>query len=83
MVAMKKTNKELGEEYHEMSVKFAEIVSQVKEIRDRCEWLSQQTQDNGDPYIDLDEVLRKCSSALSSLVIYADEYEKKQEVPEE
>lgn len=80
---MKKTNKEISKEYYEMSVKFAEIVSQIKEIRDRCDWLSQLTQDNCDPYMDLDEVLIKCSSALSSLVIYADEYEKEQEVPKE
>lgn len=80
---MKKTNKEISKEYHEMSVKFAEIVSQIKEMRDRCDWLSQLTQDNCDPYMDLDEVLIKCSSALSSLVIYADEYEKEQEVPKE
>lgn len=80
---MKKTNKEISKEYHEMAVKFAEIVSQIKEMRDRCDWLSQLTQDNCDPYMDLDEVLIKCSSALSSLVIYADEYEKEQEVPKE
>ena len=80
---MKKTNKEISKEYHEMSVKFAEIVSQIKEMRDRCDWLSQLTQDNCDPYMDLDEVLIKCSSALSSLVIYADEYEEEQEVPKE
>lgn len=80
---MKKTNKEISKEYHEMAVKFAEIVSQIKEMRDRCDWLSQQTQDNCDPYMDLDEVLIKCSSALSSLIIYADEYEKEQEVPKE
>lgn len=80
---MKKTNKEISKEYHEMSVKFAEIVSQIKEMRDRCDWLSQLTQDNCDPYMDLDEVLIKCSSALSSLVIYADEYEKEQEVTKE
>ena len=67
---------EVANKYKEMSIKFAEIVSQIKDLHDRCEWIDKQTEDNADPSFDLEVVLTYCAQALSSLVIYADEYEK-------
>lgn len=65
-----------AKEYKEMSIKFAEIISQINDMHVRCGWLDQKTESNLDPSLDLEVVLTHCARALSSLVIYADEFEK-------
>ena len=74
-MAPKLTPAEVSKRYKKMSVEFAECVSKIQEIYNSCEYLADKCSDNADPQCDVSAVLEKCASALSSLVIYADEYE--------
>ena len=62
-------------EYWELAYETAVAVSKLEDIKRRCEWLTEKYGFNGDPEIDLDEMLIKGARALSSLIIYAKETE--------
>jgi hypothetical protein len=71
--------KEIAAKYKKMSVEFAECVSKINEMYTSAKIMSNQTMDNADVECDLMTVLQYCAMALSSIVIYADEYEKAEE----
>lgn len=69
------TKKEVADRYWKMAVSVAEAVSKISDAQRTAEHLADEMRDNADPECDLAEVLIKCARALSSIVIYASEYE--------
>ena len=77
---MQKTSSEIANEYKEFAIKLARIISDIEDIRQSCEFLSETTRDNADPSMELETCIEKCGIALASIIIYEDEYSKEQEV---
>ena len=75
------TKQEVANRYKEHAIKMAELISQISEIKESCEYLTTQCLANMDPEMDIDEMLIKGARALSSLVIYWHEIQ--QEVDQE
>lgn len=70
----KKRAAELAADYSEYANKLAVIIGQLQEIQTHCEYLKNESGDNGDPYYDLQPVLERAGIALASMVVYATEY---------
>lgn len=66
--------KSTGEQYRDTAVELAAIIGKLQEIKNTCEFLKDNTNDNGDPYYDMEPVLMHAGIALASMVTYADEY---------
>ena len=66
--------KKVSDRYNELAVKLAVIISQIQDIQTTCKFLSEETNDTGDPYYDLQPVLEHAGIALAAMVVYADEY---------
>ena len=71
-----KTKQEIADIYYEASLKIANMISILNELKGSFHWLSNQTMDNADPECDAGECLEHLGVLLSSVVIYADEYKK-------
>lgn len=70
------TSQDAAASYSEIALKLAQTISQTREVKNRCEFISEKMNDNNDPGFELSEALEKLGIALSSAVIYADEYAK-------
>lgn len=68
------TDAEVSEKYQQMAVELADIVAKMNDMRETCQFLTEQTQDEGDPKIYLDDAIRASGVALASIVTYAHEY---------
>lgn len=73
------TNVEAANEYLECAVELAECIDKINSIRERCQAISEKTNDNGDPDFMLSEALVKIAPALAVIVTYQDEYRKEKE----
>jgi hypothetical protein len=70
------SNQKIADRYNELAVKLAVIIGQIQDIQTTCKFLNEETDDNGDPYYDLQPVLEHAGVALAAMVVYADEYSK-------
>lgn len=71
------TAQDAAASYSEIALKLAQIISQTREVKNHCEFISEKMyEDTCDPVFELSEALEKLGIALSSVVIYADEYAK-------
>ena len=70
------TSQDAAADYSEISAKLARAISQIAEIKNRCQFISDQMKDNDDPAFELGEALEKLGVALASAVTYGDEYAK-------
>lgn len=75
------TKQDVANRYKEHAIKMAQLISQIADIKESCEYLTTQHPTNMDPEIDIDAMLMKSARALSSLVIYW--HETQQEVDQE
>lgn len=76
------TNQEIAKQYSEYAKDVAGALSKLTDIQERCEYLSTQTNDNGNPAYDAEVAIGYLGRLLSSLVIYADEYSTAEEAKE-
>lgn len=67
-------SKKVSDKYRELAVKLAIIIGQLEEMQTSCKFFQEETDDNGDPYYDLQPVLERAGIALAAMVVYADEY---------
>lgn len=72
----KMTNKEAAARYLEKAKELAVHISKIADIRNSFKFISEQTEDSGDPWFTLDEAMTKLGEALANAIVYADEYEK-------
>lgn len=68
------TNKTAAMEYQKLSEGLAKVISEVSEIMNNAQKLSEVCHDAGDPYYGLEEVVKKLGTVLADAVIYAKEY---------
>ena len=71
---MKLSKKEIAERYESATNELAEALSKTYELRNTFKYLSETTEDNGDPYFSLDEALVKLGAALAYATVYTKEY---------
>ena len=71
---MKLSKKEIAERYETATNELAEALSKTYELRNTFKYLSETTEDNGDPYFILDSALIKLGAALASANVYTKEY---------
>lgn len=60
--------------YDEASVKTAEMISYLADLKHTFDYISNQTKDNADPAIETSESLERLGILLASIVIYKNEY---------
>ena len=70
------TTQEIVNAYQDGAFEISNSIAKLNEFRNRFENISEFVKDNADPAIDLGEAIEKLGIALSSVVIYANEYEK-------
>lgn len=68
------TAQDAAADYSEIIPRLAKALSQIAEIKNRCQFISDQMKDNDDPAFELSEALEKLGIALASAVIYGSEY---------
>lgn len=71
---MKLSKKEITERYETATNELAEALTKIYELRNTFKFLSETTDDNGDPYFTLDEALVKLGAALAEANVYTKEY---------
>lgn len=69
------TNDDIVQTFDQASVKVAEFISVLNDLKGKFERISNQTMDNADPEIEAANCLEKLSVLLSTLVIYKNEYQ--------
>lgn len=68
------TAQDAAADYSELIPHLAKAISQIAEIKNRCQFISDQMKDNNDPAFELSEALEKLGVALASAVLYGSEY---------
>lgn len=67
--------KEFAKRYTDAGFKLAEITSEIVEMKNSFEFMSNETKDNADPFIDAGNVLEKLASLMASVFLYAKDYQ--------
>lgn len=65
---------EVVKRYDEIAKDLAKAVNEIVEVRETAAFLTEATQDNGDPKYKLDEALTKLAGALAITIEYGKEY---------
>jgi len=65
----------VAKEYREYADTIAEKLSQLTDVGEKIEWLHKLTDDNGDPFFEIQEAIKALGIALATCLTYAKEYE--------
>lgn len=76
-------SKEVSARYDEQISIIAECIGKLQQVENTFKYLTEKTQDNGDPCFEISEVLHDLGITLASTVSYRDEYLKEANDPEE
>ena len=68
------TNKEAHELYKTSAYDIGCMIGKLAELRDRFEFASQETQDNGDPSMLAESAVTALGELLGAVVVYCKEY---------
>lgn len=71
---MKLSKKDIAENYETATNELAVALTKIHELRHTFKFLTESTEDNGDPYYTLDEALVKLGAALAEATVYTKEY---------